>query len=575
MRWTVGHKISLGYLIAMILLITISLPAYLNLTYLLEAKQLADRTLAVISRIDDLESLIKDAETGQRGFLLTGDTSYLAPYLQAAQKIDGALLKFLAIERNNAVPPQRLELLRQAIGSKLAELQETVAIRQKNGLQPALAIVLTNRGKRDMDTIRSVISALKADEVMRSQALSAAVQLSIQTTRQIMLFGLPFAVLVMFLAAWLITRNIAHPLQELATAARRIAVGDLSVSLNIGPRQDELGILCHVFAEMVASLRGKASTAAAISRGELNIQPSLLSSEDELGLAFVAMVENLKGTVANLRSGSMIMSEVASTVSLVTEQVVGTADETASATLQLSTTVDELRQTTEITSKRMEDVSYRSAMSTEAAQQGKAAVHDASASMYEVQSCMAVLADRTAKLTERSLSIGEIASAVNHLAEQSAILSVNASLEAAHANEHGLGFAAVAAEIRSLASQSKQAVQTVRTILAEMQRLIAGLVDAAEQSNLAITRGVNRSEAASVALTRIAEVVESNTGTAKEVAVHAMQQATGIAQIAVTIHQIKVAASDNLLNMRNIKLATGELERASLGLRGQIAAFKT
>jgi methyl-accepting chemotaxis protein len=326
---------------------------------------------------------------------------------------------------------------------------------------------------------------------------------------------------------------------------------------------------------MGVSLRDKASTAAAISRGELNVRPTLLSAEDELGLAFIAMVENLQGTVANLRSGSVIMSDVAATVSFGAEQVVGAANETAAATSQLATTVDELRQTTEQTALQIRNVSDRAEASADAAQQGQAAVLDAASSMYEVRSRMTVLAERTAQLTEKSLAIGEIVSVVNELAEQSAILSVNASIEAAHANEHGEGFSIVASEMRSLASQSKQAVLKVRAILVEVQRLIVSLVEAAEQSGLAVTHGVSRSEVAGSALSRMAEIVEAYLETAKEVKAQAVKQSAGIMQVAAAIHQIKVAASDNLLSMQNVKLATRELELASRSLQGQIAAFKS
>lgn len=572
MRWTVGYKISLGYLIAVAWLTAISLLAYSDLSRSLEAGRVADRAIVAVSRLDDLALRIKDAQAGLRAFLQTGDVDELAAYRQASGQIGRALPDVLSMERDD-VAPQRLAALQRGIATGLVQMQAAVDTRQRAG-QAQLARLSRPAYEDGMRGALSMIDALKVEELARSQSRSAASRQSARLARLAVLFGVPLAAIVAAVAGWLIIRDIARPLQELASVARRAADGDLSLSPDIAPRRDELGALCTAFADMGVSLREKVATAAAISRGELNIRPRLLSTEDELGLAFVAMVENLRGTVANLRSGSLIMSEVASTVSLGAEQVVGAVNETASATLQLATTMDELRQTTALTSRRMESVSGHAEASAEAAQQGKAAVLDASSSMYEVQNRMAVLAERTAQLTEKSLAIGEIVNVVNSLAEQSAILSVNASLEAAHADEHGQGFSMVATEMRNLAGQSKQAVVKVRAILAEVQRLITGLVDAAEQSSLSVTHGVKRSEAAGAALSRMAEIVEANMGTAKDVAAQAVQQAAGITQIASAVHQIKESAGDNLLSMQNIKLATGELERASRMLQGQIAAFK-
>ena len=74
---------------------------------------------------------------------------------------------------------------------------------------------------------------------------------------------------------------------------------------------------------------------------------------------------------------------------------------------------------------------------------------------------------------------GDIIASVNDLAEQSNLLSVNASIEAAKAGEHGKGFAVVAQEVKSLAEQSKQAVAQVRTMLGEIQKASQTAVQAA------------------------------------------------------------------------------------------------
>jgi methyl-accepting chemotaxis protein len=97
-------------------------------------------------------------------------------------------------------------------------------------------------------------------------------------------------------------------------------------------------------------------------------------------------------------------------------------------------------------------------------------VEDTASGIERMQSEMVVLFETINSLGERTQAAGEIIASVNDLAEQSNLLSVNASIEAAKAGEHGRGFAVVAQEVKSLAEQSKQAVSQVRTMLGEIQK---------------------------------------------------------------------------------------------------------
>src|SRR5206468_6485887 len=87
-----------------------------------------------------------------------------------------------------------------------------------------------------------------------------------------------------------------------------------------------------------------------------------------------------------------------------------------------------------------------------------------------IQTQMESIADSVVKLSEQGQAIGEIIATVNDLAEQSNLLAVNASIEAAKAGEQGKGFAVVAQEVKSLAEQSKQATAQVRNLLNDIQK---------------------------------------------------------------------------------------------------------
>jgi signal transduction histidine kinase/CheY-like chemotaxis protein len=123
--------------------------------------QTVRETNALMHDIDALLSAMKDAETGQRGFLLTGSDSYLNPYRDALASVPPYLVKLR--QSLNAEPDlnEHLDGLSGAIRDKFEELRTTIELRRERGLEPALKLVRTNRGQQFMQRIRSLSEDLK------------------------------------------------------------------------------------------------------------------------------------------------------------------------------------------------------------------------------------------------------------------------------------------------------------------------------------------------------------------------------------------------------------------------------
>jgi CHASE3 domain sensor protein len=119
----------------------------------------ADQSRKVMRCLSQLQSFIKDAEAGQRGFLLTdGRAEYLTPYNNAITAI-GPQLGNLAVLAKSDLPGQKqmVEELEPLIGEKLAELAETIRLHKSGDPEAAVALVSTDRGKHFMDEIRDVV----------------------------------------------------------------------------------------------------------------------------------------------------------------------------------------------------------------------------------------------------------------------------------------------------------------------------------------------------------------------------------------------------------------------------------
>jgi PAS domain S-box-containing protein len=121
-------------------------------------------THEVLGSLDDLFSTVKDAETGQRGFLITGNEKYLKPYEDAVAVVGAKLERLKRLIEDNELQQARIPRLQELIHAKMDELAQTVALRNGPGFEAAQKVVLTDLGKNRMDEIRSLISAIEQDE---------------------------------------------------------------------------------------------------------------------------------------------------------------------------------------------------------------------------------------------------------------------------------------------------------------------------------------------------------------------------------------------------------------------------
>jgi CHASE3 domain sensor protein len=123
-----------------------------------------DHTFQVMSAIDSSLLQLQDAETGQRGFIITGDESYLAPFQAGRNKLDEVLSQLRGLVSDNADQQARLESLQRLADGKLRELQDTIVTRKEDGFGPAQRKVIGSAGKETMDRIRSVAADMRAAE---------------------------------------------------------------------------------------------------------------------------------------------------------------------------------------------------------------------------------------------------------------------------------------------------------------------------------------------------------------------------------------------------------------------------
>jgi CheY-like chemotaxis protein/CHASE3 domain sensor protein len=154
----------LGYVIKAAAVAFIALLTYHALQTRSAAAFRVTHTLQVIEQLQQIISLAKDAETGQRGYLLTGEAAYLEPFSNAKAELPAALRNAHDLVEGDPEQLQRLENLEQAVEDKLTELDQTIALRNKGDAAAALSLVRSDKGKVLMDRVRSVVTTMAAGE---------------------------------------------------------------------------------------------------------------------------------------------------------------------------------------------------------------------------------------------------------------------------------------------------------------------------------------------------------------------------------------------------------------------------
>lgn len=268
-----------------------------------------------------------------------------------------------------------------------------------------------------------------------------------------------------------------------------------------------------------------------------------------------------RGMIRSFTQASETLGRTVSQIAGFVRQQASATSETATAVSQTTTTVEELSRTAQTASSRSSEMTGKAQQSKWASEQALEAVGHGTDAMQLIRSEVEGIAENILELSEKNIQIGEIVQSVNAIAEQSNLLAVNASIEAAKAGEHGKGFSVVAAEVKALAQQSKQATDQIRAILAEIQKSSNGAVMITEQGVKRVEEGANLIEELGRTIRTLGATIEESSDSANQISLIATQQLAGIEQITDAMRNIGVAAGQNAEGAR-------QLEEAAEVIRG-------
>ena len=368
--------------------------------------------------------------------------------------------------------------------------------------------------------IRATLQELAEEAQNEAQShIAEAAQKSAETIRIFAALTI-VALLAGITMAISLGRVIADPLIEISRLAGRISEGDLTVSAPLSSRTDEVGVLKNSFHKMVENLRRMSS--------EIHEEISILVS-----------------------STSEIMAATA--------QGTSSAAQTASSVSQTTATMEEIKAISTQTMEKAQMLGQMAERTRQEGEHGAMALEQTTAAMRLVRERVEAIATTILALSEQTQQVGEITTAVSTLAQQSKMLALNASIEAAKAGEAGKGFAVVAAEVKDLAEQSQQATLQVQKILEDIRHATDKAVMATEEGTKQADAGMSLVERTTEAVQKLSQVIHETSVASQQIVAAVRQESSGVDQVSMAMADINKAA-------RQVAAATQQTSRAAKDL---------
>jgi PAS domain S-box-containing protein len=204
------HLIRWGFVVAAIILLAAGWESYRNTVRFAEAAGWQKHTYEVLRTLDEAEARLVDAETGQRGYLLTGDDAYLDTYRVSIKNIDQVTGRLKDLTSDNPNQQKRIQILEPLIENKLAELQSTIELRRQGLIAAANQLVLQGSGKQWMDQIRSLVAEMANEEndLLRIRTQTAHDSIARSTTA--ITAGTLVSILLLVLCFGLLSRELSE-----------------------------------------------------------------------------------------------------------------------------------------------------------------------------------------------------------------------------------------------------------------------------------------------------------------------------------------------------------------------------
>ena len=382
-------------------------------------------------------------------------------------------------------------------------------------------------------------AAMLAEQLAAQESRSAMIALALNIVVMLVLLG----------SAVFAALNVARPTRRIGEVLLELAKGNKAVEVPYSERGDEVGDNARAaltfrdnlvrIEKMEAEQKRTEAEAAAARKAEMH------RLADEFQAAVGGIVDTVSSASGDLATAAGTLTKTAD----VTQELAGSvaaASEQASANVQsVATATEEMTSSVNEISRQVQESSRIAGEAVKQAQQTDARINE---------------------LSQAAGRIGDVVKLITAIAEQTNLLALNATIEAARAGEAGRGFAVVASEVKALAAQTGKATEEISTQITGMQAATQDSVAAIKEIGGTIGR---ISEIAST----IAAAVEEQGAATQEIARNVGEAAKGTGQVATSIADVNRGAGETGAASSKVLSSAQSLSTESTRLRSEVDKF--
>ena len=335
--------------------------------------------------------------------------------------------------------------------------------------------------------------------------------------------------------AFFTIRSISRPIATVVTAARHVAQGDLTYTLDLDTH-DEMG-------EMAS---------------ELN-----------------AMIHKLNDFFCLIKEESETLYNHAGGLADVAEFMVTGSNEQRSHVDQIAASSSEMSQTTAEMEKHATDASQITRNSFTSAQKGSEISQHTKESITKLVTSVTDASEAIVHLGKSSEEIGEIVSVIQDIADQTNLLALNAAIEAARAGEHGRGFAVVADEVKKLAERTTNSTEEIGKKIRANQKETQSVISSMDKGRELADEAIETTTATEEALHKIVDSCRNVMDIVDRIEAATEEQSSGVEQVNKSMEQTSQMVNQTFVLAENVKSVSDELVSVSTKLKLQTEGYRT
>lgn len=557
----IRKKLITGFAAVLLLTLVVGMISLFQLTSLNQAYQdlLNDRVQKIIW-VNKLKELTMSEFSYVRGHLITGSSSQLDKYEANRLSFADTINQLETSIKTQTAVDLTAELKQLEVDYNAAALEFIAAKKQDDMDQ--VSYLLETKGVPIAEKFLSAANELEEYQTNLLNEGRTVLTKQVSEVKTIILTTIIVAMVLGIALALLIGQIIARPVQKVAQAARQIADGDLTGADIVLRQKDEIGAMALDFNRMKQNLR---QLMLAINHNAVEVE---------------AASKELSGGAEQAVMASNHIAESVQEVSEASDQQSASINENKQAIEESAISIQRIADSATVTSESSE-------LALQQAERGSALLGETIGQMKQLHLTIDQSAAVIYELGEQSRAIEGITQFIREIANQTNLLSLNASIEAARAGEGGRGFAVVAGEVKKLAEQTGEASDKIAVSIRAMVDKVNGAVVSMQKGSGEVessTAYMNQTgeafEQVYAAIRTVTSQVQEVSASAEELAASTEQQLATEEQLVVLANNISgnsqsVAAvcEEQLASMEEISASAEALSQMANVLRGEIQRF--